>query len=292
MARVHVHRVGARHRRRVRDLHPALRAVRGVRRRRRRQGRQTPAHDRGGRRCAPSSSSRCRWWPRARCPAVYVLAFLIATAGVFFDPAKLSILPEIVPPGRLLRANSLMSTAENLTEILGWAFAGLLLAAVSTSAAFRARRADVRRLRGGAGRHALPGARARRGGADGARVLGGAPRRTQLPAPRPRCARQHGDDRRLRGRARRRLPAHVPVRRARARRRDARVRPARGGGGRRLPRRLARARGPRPARAQGTRDDRRPRRDGPVPGAGRGHRTPCGPRRCRWRCSASPTRLC
>lgn len=69
-------------------------------------------------------------------PAVYVLAFLIATAGVFFDPAKLSILPEIVPPGRLLRANSLMSTAENLTEILGWAFAGLLLAAVSTSAAF------------------------------------------------------------------------------------------------------------------------------------------------------------
>jgi MFS family permease len=70
-------------------------------------------------------------------PAVYVLAFLIATAGVFFDPAKLSILPEIVPPGRLLRANSLMSTGENLTEILGWAFAGLLLAAVSTSAAFQ-----------------------------------------------------------------------------------------------------------------------------------------------------------
>jgi MFS family permease len=69
-------------------------------------------------------------------PAVYVLAFLIATAGVFFDPAKLSILPELVPDERLLRANSLMSTAENLTEILGWAFAGLLLAAVSTSAAF------------------------------------------------------------------------------------------------------------------------------------------------------------
>lgn len=69
-------------------------------------------------------------------PAVYVLAFVIATAGVFFDPAKLSILPEIVPPERLMRANSLMSTAENLTEILGWAFAGLLLAAVSTSAAF------------------------------------------------------------------------------------------------------------------------------------------------------------
>lgn len=70
-------------------------------------------------------------------PAVYVLSFVIASASVFFDPAKLAILPEIVPPGRLLRANSLMSTSENLTEILGWAFAGLLLAAVSTSVAFQ-----------------------------------------------------------------------------------------------------------------------------------------------------------
>lgn len=68
--------------------------------------------------------------------AVYILAFVIASAGVFFDPARLAILPEIVPPGRLLRANSLISTAENLTEILGWALAGLLLAAVSTSVAF------------------------------------------------------------------------------------------------------------------------------------------------------------
>ena len=43
-------------------------------------------------------------------PAVYVLSFAIATAGVFFEPAKLAILPEIVTPGRLLRANSLFST--------------------------------------------------------------------------------------------------------------------------------------------------------------------------------------
>ena len=70
-------------------------------------------------------------------PAVYVLSFAMATAGVFFEPAKLAILPEIVTPGRLLRANSLFSTSENLTEILGWAFAGLLLASVSTSVAFQ-----------------------------------------------------------------------------------------------------------------------------------------------------------
>jgi MFS family permease len=70
-------------------------------------------------------------------PAVFVLSFAIATAGVFFEPAKLAMLPEIVTPGRLLRANSLFFTSENLTEVLGWAFAGLLLASVSTSAAFR-----------------------------------------------------------------------------------------------------------------------------------------------------------
>ena len=70
-------------------------------------------------------------------PSVYVLAFVIASLGVFFDPAKLAIVPEIVPESRLMRANSLLSTGENLTEILGWALAGLLLAAVSTTSAFR-----------------------------------------------------------------------------------------------------------------------------------------------------------
>ncbi len=70
-------------------------------------------------------------------PAVFVLSFAIATAGVVFEPAKLAILPEIVTPGRLLRANSLFATSENLTEILGWALAGVLLASVSTAVAFR-----------------------------------------------------------------------------------------------------------------------------------------------------------
>jgi MFS family permease len=69
-------------------------------------------------------------------PLVYVLSFAMASAGVFFDPAKLAIVPEIVPRARLLRANSLLATGENLTEILGWAFAGILLASVSTAAAF------------------------------------------------------------------------------------------------------------------------------------------------------------
>lgn len=69
--------------------------------------------------------------------AVYVLSFAMATAAVFFDPCKLAILPEIVGGERLLRANSLLSTADNLTEVIGYGAAGFLLAYVSTTAAFR-----------------------------------------------------------------------------------------------------------------------------------------------------------
>jgi len=68
---------------------------------------------------------------------VYILSFTMASAAVFFDPSKLAVLPDIVGPGSLMRANSLMSTGENLTEILGYSIAGLTLAIVSTSTAFR-----------------------------------------------------------------------------------------------------------------------------------------------------------
>lgn len=70
-------------------------------------------------------------------PSVYVLSFLMASASVFFDPCKLALLPDIVPKGRLLRANSLLSTGETLTEVIGYALAGFVLAYVSTTTAFR-----------------------------------------------------------------------------------------------------------------------------------------------------------
>ena len=70
-------------------------------------------------------------------PAVYVLSFVIASAAVFFDPCKLAILPDLVKKDRLLRANSLLATGENLTEIVGYALAGFLLAYVPTATAFR-----------------------------------------------------------------------------------------------------------------------------------------------------------
>lgn len=69
--------------------------------------------------------------------AVYVLSFLIASAAVFFDPCKLAILPDLVPREKLMRANSLLATGENLTEILGYTAAGFTLAYISTTNAFR-----------------------------------------------------------------------------------------------------------------------------------------------------------
>ena len=69
--------------------------------------------------------------------SVYVLSFVMASASVFFDPCKLAILPDIVGKERLLRANSLLATGENLTEIIGYSLAGFTLAWVTTATAFR-----------------------------------------------------------------------------------------------------------------------------------------------------------
>jgi MFS family permease len=61
----------------------------------------------------------------------------MASAAVFFEPSKLAVLPDIVAPGDLMRANSLLATGENLTEIVGYTLAGFTLALVSITAAFR-----------------------------------------------------------------------------------------------------------------------------------------------------------
>ena len=58
---------------------------------------------------------------------VYVLAFVISSVAVFFDPCKLAILPDLVTKDRLIRANSLLATGETLTETLGYALAGFIV---------------------------------------------------------------------------------------------------------------------------------------------------------------------
>lgn len=69
--------------------------------------------------------------------AVFLLALLVATVNVFFDPCKLALLPDIVEERQLLRANSILATGETLTEVVGYATAGFALAWVSTATAFR-----------------------------------------------------------------------------------------------------------------------------------------------------------
>ncbi len=69
--------------------------------------------------------------------SVFVLSFAVASLTVLFDPAKLSLLPDIVTKDQLVRANSFLASAETLTEVLGYAGAGFLLATVSTTTAFR-----------------------------------------------------------------------------------------------------------------------------------------------------------
>lgn len=58
---------------------------------------------------------------------VYLLTFLSTTANLFFSPAKMAVIPAIFTKEEILTATSLAETAENMTEILGYALAGVLI---------------------------------------------------------------------------------------------------------------------------------------------------------------------
>jgi hypothetical protein len=65
-------------------------------------------------------------------PAIWVLGVLAALAGAatgFFNPASTGLMPAIVPPESLLRANGLRSTARSAGEIVGPIVAGAIVAA-------------------------------------------------------------------------------------------------------------------------------------------------------------------
>ena len=64
-------------------------------------------------------------------PGVFIAVFLIAAASAFFNPAKQAIVPNLVPPRLLIKANSLVSSSEKSMELLGYAAAGVIAAAVS-----------------------------------------------------------------------------------------------------------------------------------------------------------------
>jgi len=69
-------------------------------------------------------------------PVVYLAAFAVATVSLFFEPARLSLIPEIVAQDELMAANSLDNVTQSVSELLGLAGAAGVVALVGVSTAF------------------------------------------------------------------------------------------------------------------------------------------------------------
>lgn len=68
--------------------------------------------------------------------AVYGVALLLAGMSLFFEPAKLSLIPELVPEEQLMAANSLDNITVSVAELAGLAFAAGLVASLGYRTAF------------------------------------------------------------------------------------------------------------------------------------------------------------
>ena len=64
----------------------------------------------------------------------YVLVFTAAIFAAVFNPARIAIIPQLVPPDRLASANSTITATDRTVEILGALAAGFLVATVGAAA--------------------------------------------------------------------------------------------------------------------------------------------------------------
>lgn len=64
---------------------------------------------------------------------VYPLIFLVTTISVFFRPARVAILPRIVPEEDLLSANSALWVGETIADVIGYPLAGLFVALLGSA---------------------------------------------------------------------------------------------------------------------------------------------------------------
>ncbi len=64
---------------------------------------------------------------------VYPLVFLITTVSIFFRPARVAILPQIVRQDELLSANSALWVGETMADIIGWPLAGLFVVSLGNA---------------------------------------------------------------------------------------------------------------------------------------------------------------
>jgi MFS transporter, DHA3 family, macrolide efflux protein len=58
---------------------------------------------------------------------IYPLVFLVTTVSLFFRPAKVAVVPRIVPDGDVMAANSAIWTADTLADIAGYPLAGVFV---------------------------------------------------------------------------------------------------------------------------------------------------------------------
>lgn len=67
---------------------------------------------------------------------VYIIALVLATVGLFFEPAKLSLIPKLVSRDGLMAANSLDNATVSAAELAGLAFAAGIVASMGVRLAF------------------------------------------------------------------------------------------------------------------------------------------------------------
>ncbi len=67
---------------------------------------------------------------------LYIVSFVMATAGVFFNPARNAIIPGIVSEDNLLTANALMQANQIISVILGASIAGVIVGWLGPASAF------------------------------------------------------------------------------------------------------------------------------------------------------------
>src|SRR5207237_1369438 len=64
----------------------------------------------------------------------YLCVFAAAVCAAVFNPARISMVPQLVRPERLTEANSRLGSTDRIVEILGSVVAGLLVASLGAGA--------------------------------------------------------------------------------------------------------------------------------------------------------------
>lgn len=67
-------------------------------------------------------------------PAIYALVFIAALCAAVFNPARLAVVPDLVPPSQLGASNSMVNASDRTVEIGGSVVAGFIVAALGALA--------------------------------------------------------------------------------------------------------------------------------------------------------------